>query len=210
MTLTITKAEIFYPTRDDEPMAETQTHAVAIITLYNILSQYLSNAVIFADQFFYYLEGKPNARVAPDLMVVFNIAPGMRDYYKMWEEGETPAIIFEITSQSTKERDWGFKKTLYEQIGISEYWLFDPLGDWIPEQLIGYRLDQNGIYQKIENQQSQVLQLQLQIEGNLIGFYRLDNNQKLLTPDELLVALNQEKSRADRMAQQLRDLGIEP
>jgi Uma2 family endonuclease len=209
MTLTITKAEVFYPTRDDEPMAETTAHALVIITLYSILSQYLSNAVIFADQFFYYLEGKPNARVAPDVMVVFNIPPGMRDYYKLWEEEETPSIIFEITSKSTKERDWGFKKTLYEQIGVTEYWLFDPLGDWIPEQLIGYRLDREGIYQKIVNQQSEVLQLQLQIEGSLIGFYRLDNNQKLLTPNELYEQLNQEKSRADRLAEQLRNLGVD-
>jgi Uma2 family endonuclease len=74
-------------------------------------------------------------------MVIFNVAPGGRDNYKIWEEKQVPAVIFEITSEGTKEKDTGYKKTLYEQMGVKEYWLFDPKGEWIEQKLKGYRLD---------------------------------------------------------------------
>jgi hypothetical protein len=67
------------------------------------------------------------------------------------------------------------------------------------------------------------LQLKLQVEDYLIGFYRLDNGEKLLTPEELYNAAQeanqkleearlmatQEKARADRLAEKLRQLGVD-
>ncbi len=54
-----------------------------------------------------------------------------RDNYKIWEEGKVPGVIFEITSQATREQDMGFKKILYQQGSVLEYWLFDPKGECI-------------------------------------------------------------------------------
>jgi hypothetical protein len=169
----------------------------------------------------------------------------------LWEEKQAPAIIFEVTSAGTKETDWSFKKTLYEQLGVTEYWLFDPYGEWITEQLKGYRLNEEGMYKPITDGCSQVLQLRLEADEYLISFYRLDNGEKLLTPEELFLAAleanqraeqekvkaeeaqllaeeaqllaqqekakaveteliaQQEKARADRLAEKLRQLGIE-
>ena len=31
-----------------------------------------------------------------------------------------------MTSAGTQDQDTGFKKTLYEQLEVQEYWLFDP------------------------------------------------------------------------------------
>jgi Uma2 family endonuclease len=42
-----------------------------------------------------------------------------------------------MTTQSQDEVE---KKHLYESIGVTEYWQFDPRGEWIPEKLRGYRL----------------------------------------------------------------------
>ncbi len=28
-----------------------------------------------------------------------------------------------------------FKKTLYQQLGVKECWLFDPKGEWVEQQL---------------------------------------------------------------------------
>jgi Uma2 family endonuclease len=155
-----------------------------------LLRLYLQDqpAVVFADQFFYYVENKPRARVAPDVMVVFDIPKQLYANYKLWEGKQTPAIILEVTSAGTKEADWGFKKALYEQLGVQEYWLFDPYGEWIEGQLRGYRLNQEGVYNLIADNQSQVLGLQLRAEEYLIGFYRLDTGEKLLTPEELYEA----------------------
>jgi hypothetical protein len=174
-------------------------------------------AVVFADQFFYYIEKKPKARVAPDVMVVFDIPKQLYANYKLWEGKQTPAIIFEVTSAGTKETDWGFKKTLYEQLGITEYWLFDPYGEWITEQLQGYRLNEEGIYKPITDNCSEVLQLKLQAEDYLIGFYRLDNGEELYSAaqeanqklEEARLMATQEKARADRLAEKLRQLGVD-
>jgi Uma2 family endonuclease len=210
-------SEIIYPSSDGEPLAETQQHVLAILMTLALLRLHLQEqqAVVFADQYLYYIEGNPRARVAPDVMVVFYIEKRLYDNYKIWEGQQTPAIIFEVTSAGTKETYWNFKKTLYEQLGVTEYWLFYPYGEWVAEQLQGYRLNEDGLYKPIRDNCSEVLQLKLQAEEYLIGFYRLDNGEKLLTLEELYSAnlaanqrVEQEKARADRLAEKLRQLGV--
>ena len=125
-------------------------------------------------------------------MVIFDVAPGGRDNYKIWEEQQVPAVIFEMTSKSTKGEDMSEKKTLYERLGVQEYWLFDPKGEWIKTQLRGYRLQAAG-YELITDGRSEPLKLRLQVEKALIGFYREDTGEKLLIPEELAEALAQER-----------------
>jgi hypothetical protein len=50
----------------------------------------------------------------------------------------------------------------------------------------------------------------LAVEDKLIAFYRGDNGERLLMPDELRVAWQQERDRAEALAAQLRALGVEP
>jgi Uma2 family endonuclease len=186
-------SEIFYPSSDGEPLAETSVHVDAIINTVVALRQYLAgrDAIVLADQFLYYAQGLPRVRVAPDVMVVFDVPPGPRDNYKIWEEGQIPAVIFEITSAGTRNQDQELKKALYEQLEVQEYWLFDPKGEWLPDQLVGYRLDE-GQYRSIRDRRSETLQLRLEVEGQLIAFYREDTGEKLSTPSELVQALQAE------------------
>ena len=194
---TARSTEIVYPSSDGEPLAETSVHVDAIIDAVVILRQLLAErAIVLADQFLYYAQGFPKLRVAPDIMVIFDVPPGARDNYKTWEEGQVPAVIFEITSEGTRKQDQEAKKTLYEQLEVQEYWLFDPKGEWIPEQLRGYRLQDDG-YAAIADGRSEPLQLRLQVDGALIGFYREDTGEKLLAPGELVQAL-----RAETLARQ--------
>jgi Putative restriction endonuclease len=100
-------------------------------------------ATVLGNQYLYYSQGYPKLRIAPDVMVIFDVAPGGRDNYKIWEEGAIPRVAFDvstplnikITSPSTRNQDEGFKKDLYEQMGIQEYWQFDPKAQWISGQL---------------------------------------------------------------------------
>ncbi|MEX0268592.1 Uma2 family endonuclease [Leptolyngbyaceae cyanobacterium UHCC 1019] len=189
---TARSTEIVYPSSDGEPLAETSVHVDAIIDAVVILRQLLADrAIVLADQFLYYAQGFPKLRVAPDIMVIFDVPLGARDSYKTWEEGQVPAVIFEITSEGTRKQDQEAKKTLYEQLEVQEYWLFDPKGEWIPEQLRGYRL-QGEVYEAIADGRSEPLQLQLQVDGALIGFYREDTGEKLLAAGELVQALQAE------------------
>jgi DNA-binding protein H-NS len=66
--------------------------------------------------------------------------------------------------------------------------------------------------------------LKVAVEGELLGFYRLDTKDKLLTPTELAEQLQQERQRAEqerqradqeyqraeRLADYLRSQGIDP
>nr|WP_230967446.1 Uma2 family endonuclease [Nostoc commune] len=147
--------------------------------------------------------GFSEVTVAPDVMVIFDVAPGGRDNYKIWQERQVPVVIFEMTSEGTRNQDTGFKKTLYEQLGVLEYWLFDPKGEWIKEQLQGYRL-RGEVYEPITDSRCEPLQLRLQIEGQLIGFYREDTGEKLLIPEELAEALKQERLTREQAQEQVR------
>ncbi|MCY7286116.1 MAG: Uma2 family endonuclease [Cyanobacteria bacterium CAN_BIN43] len=221
MTMTLQQpqaTEIFYPCSDGEPVAESFVHLYALFATLEVLRQYLlgQQATVLGNQFLYYAQGFPKLRVAPDVMVIFNVAPGGRDNYKIWEEGVVPTVIFEMTSKSTKNKDLDEKKTLYEGLGVQEYWLFDPRGEWIEGQLRGYRL-RDEEYQPITDNRSQPLQLRLQAEGQLIGFYQEDTGEKLLIPQELADALVSEKlarqqaeEENERLKAQLRTLGADP
>ncbi len=193
ITSTKKQSQIFYPSSDGEPVAETYTHLYALLTTLEVLRQYLTGqqATVLANQFLYYAQGFPKLRIAPDVMVIFDVAPGGRDNYKIWEEGKVPSVVFEMTSKGTQNQDIEYKKTLYEQLEIQEYWLFDPKGEWIEEKLRGYRL-RGESYELITDSRSEPLKLRLAIEDELIGFYREDTGEKLLIPDELATKLSQE------------------
>jgi Uma2 family endonuclease len=202
------KLDIHYPSSDGEPVAETFVHLYALLVTLEVLRQYLEGqqATVLANQFLYYSEGLPRLRVAPDVMVIFDVEPGPRDNYKIWQEGQVPSVIFEMTSQSTQDQDKVFKKTLYEQLGVQEYWLFDPKGEWIENQLQGYRWERDS-YQPITDGYSEPLQLRLQAEGQLIGFYRQETGERLLIPSELAQSLKREalaRQQAEQQAEQER------
>ncbi|MBE9050313.1 Uma2 family endonuclease [Nostocales cyanobacterium LEGE 11386] len=227
MTTTINLADktIAYPSSDGEPVAETYLHLYAILTTLEVLQQYLAGrqATVLANQFLYYAQGFPKLRVAPDVMVIFDVPPGGRDNYKVWEEGQVPQVVFEITSKATQKQDQEQKKLLYEQLGIFEYWLFDPKGEWVKEKLQGYRL-QDEIYQPLTDGLCQPLGLRVAVEKELLRFYRLDTGDKLLIPTELAELAeqerqraeqerqraDQERQRAEKLAEHLRSLGIDP
>ena len=234
MVATPTRSEapqIVYPSSDGEPLAETSVHIDAIINAAVTLRHYLrgQRAIVLADQFLYYSRGYPRLRIAPDIAVIENVEPGPRDNYKIWEENSIPSVIFEITSEGTKNTDEGYKRILYEQLGIPEYWQFDPKGEWIAEKLRGYRLNREQ-YEPISDSRCQPLNLRLEVDGSLMAFYREDTGEKLLAPEELAIAYqqaeerakqaeelarqeclraNEAEARAEALAAKLREAGIE-
>jgi Uma2 family endonuclease len=198
------QTDIFYPSSDGEPVAETYDHLYAILITLEVLTQYLhgQKATVLANQFLYYAQGFPKLRVAPDVMVIFEVESGGRDNYKTWEEGQVPSVIFEMTSPGTQQQDIDTKKELYERIEVQEYWLFDPRGEWISEKLRGYQL-QGEKYEPITDGQSIVLNLTLKVEDKLIGFYRNETGEKLPLPAELASALQEETQARLAVEQQL-------
>ena len=91
--------------------------------------------------------------IAPDIYIAFDVdVEAIREQtsYNVWEVGKPPEFALEVASPSTFQRDLYEKPDIYERIGISEYWMFDPTGGNLYDQaLTGFRLV-NGIYEPIE------------------------------------------------------------
>ncbi len=113
-------------------MAETDVHIDALLYLREALKDYFRDApqvYVAGNMLLYYEEGNPAACVAPDVFVGQGVAKRERRTYKLWEEGQPPAVVFEITSRGSRLEDLGTKRVVYAMLGVREYFLYDPLGE---------------------------------------------------------------------------------
>jgi Uma2 family endonuclease len=144
--------DIHYPESDGEPMAETEIHLdVTIDLIQGLRRRYRDDANVYVvgDMFLYYVQGDPRSVVSPDVFLVRGVPKTpRRRIYKLWDEGMAPSLVIEVTSDSTRDEDVRKKKAIYEGLGIEEYFLFDPLGDYLKPRLQGYRLAE-GRYQRL-------------------------------------------------------------
>jgi hypothetical protein len=120
------------------------------------------------------------------------VAKGERQTYKLWEEGQPPAVVFEITSRSSRLEDVGTKRALYAMLGVREYFLSDPLGEYLRPPLQGYRL-QAGEYERMPpgdegELTSQVMRLELRVEDGQLRVVNPASGERLLTPAEVQAA----------------------
>ncbi len=135
--------EIEYPESDGQPMAETDLHRDDMFYLVEALDDHFRDrpdVYVSGNLFLYYEQGNPHANVAPDLFVVEGVAKHKRETYRLWEEGVAPSLVVEVTSKTTRKRDEEFKKPLYARLGVREYFLFDPKGEYLTPPLQGFRL----------------------------------------------------------------------
>jgi Uma2 family endonuclease len=139
--------QVIYPDGDGKPMAETAVHVLVMLALIGTLRAYFRHrrdVYVIGNIFLYYEEGNPSSKRSPDVMVIKGVDPDKeRRSFKTWEERAVPSVVIEITSQETAEEDLGPKRELYERLGSREYFLFDPLHEYLERPLIGYRLIDN-------------------------------------------------------------------
>jgi len=88
--------------------------------------------------------------VVPDVWVAFGV-PKLpeRRTWMIWLEGKGPDFVLEITSKSTQREDEVRQKRLYEELGVREYWQFDPTGDYLDPLLKGRELGSDGKYRDL-------------------------------------------------------------
>jgi Uma2 family endonuclease len=168
----IIKPEIEYPESDGQPMAETSIHIDTLIYLLTALRDLFRNAAdvfVGGNMMMYYEEGEPRHSVAPDVFVVRGVPKHDRRMYKIWEEGKSPTVFFEVTSRSTRLDDLGIKRGLYAMLGVQEYFLFDPLNEYLTPQLQGFRLARDE-YAHIEpNENGNLFSNELGVEFGIIN-----------------------------------------
>ncbi len=196
-------AAVSYPEADGRPVAETDVHRTLMFELIGMLQAFFRadpHVYISGNLFLYYQEGDPQRVVAPDVFVVQGIPNRPRRIYKLWEEGVVPAVVFELTSRSTRGEDLRSKYVLYERLGVTEYFLFDPLGEYLRPPCRGYRLQQ-GRYRPLAVEAdgslwSAALGLALHVRGVQLRLYDPAGQRWLPTPQEEEMARRVAEERA--------------
>jgi Putative restriction endonuclease len=74
------------------------------------------------------------------VLVALGAGRHFRRSFRTWEENAVPDVVFEVVSEATSREDVGDKRAVYEQLGIPEYFLFDPESRFLDPPLQGYRL----------------------------------------------------------------------
>jgi Uma2 family endonuclease len=187
-----TARRVYYPESDGKPMGETEVHVFELIRILTTLRAWFrrtADVYVGGNMMFYYEEGNPKASISPDVFVVFGVstAPPRRTY-KLWEEGVPPAAVFELTSRKTRREDLGKKRDLYRRIGVREYILYDPLGEYLRPPLQGFRLT-GDIYEPIAPEpdgtlHSEALGLMLRLVDGRLRLSDRSSGVELLSPEE--------------------------
>ncbi len=183
--------EIYYPESDGKPVGETDNHIAALFHLWQALRFHYRNdpnVYVAGNMLFYYEEGNPAEYKVPDVFVVKGVPKHDRRVYQIWKEKRAPCVVFEITSRGTRLEDLGTKRALYEMLGVQEYYLFDPLDEYLRPRFQGYKLV-GGMYQPLKlsgdgSLLSRELNLVLRPEGKLLRVVDPTSGAPLPTLDE--------------------------
>ncbi|NJK74111.1 MAG: Uma2 family endonuclease [Oscillatoriales cyanobacterium RU_3_3] len=188
--------EIDYPSGDGEPMAESDITCYYLFYALGALRLFFqerSDVYISANSYIYYEEKNNKAVVAPDIYAVFGVSNRQRRTYKLWREnGIAPQFVMEVTSETTQENDQISKPEIYKELGVTEYFQYDPSGDYLNPILQGVRLV-NGEYEPIAANNisfdtlwlySEVLQLELHLISGELRFRNPETGEFLRTMEE--------------------------
>ena len=184
-----------YPTSDGRPMAETDLHRILMVDLILTLqARYAAdpNVYVSGNLLVFYRPNDRRRHVSPDCFVVFGVPNGERLNYLTWEEGKGPDVVIELTSKTTRREDVRTKFELYRDVlKVKEYFLFDPLEDYLTPSMQGFRL-RAGAYQPIRPKAgrlpSQQLGLHLERDGDRLRLWNPETASRLLTPAEVIDA----------------------
>lgn len=172
-------------------MAETDWHRELMFDLIKTLQFWFRDQpmiYVSGNLLMFYEMGNRRKHVSPDVFVVRGVPNHQRGNYLIWKEGKTPDVVFELTSSSTRSEDLKTKFRLYRDVlKVSEYFLFDPLDDYLKPPMQGFRLSA-GEYVPIEPKHGRLscetLGLLLERVGTQLRLVDPDTGRMLLTPVE--------------------------
>lgn len=183
----------------------------------NLDAMYRDRPDVFVagDLLWYPVEGNNTIRAAPDTMVAFGRPKGHRGSYRQWEEGGiAPQVVFEVLSPGNRLKEMLRKLEFYDRYGVEEYYVFDPEG----LELTGWRREGDRMVEipQMNGWTSPRLGIRFELDSGDLHIWRPDGGP-FLTFVELSQQMDsqrqraeQERQRADRLAEKLRALGIDP
>ncbi|MFO0844038.1 MAG: Uma2 family endonuclease [Gemmataceae bacterium] len=211
-------AEVVYPDSDGKPMADNTLQWQWMHTIESNLERLYADrddVFVAGDNLWYPVEGEPEVRQAPDVYVVFGRPKGHRGSYQQWNEGGLPlTVVFEILSPGNTKMEMDEKFRFYDEHGVEEYYLYDPQ----KEKLTVYQRGRAAL-RKIRFGQEFVsprLGIRFDLTDGELVIYHPDGGRFLTNLEDyaerraLKRQADDEKKRADRLAEKLRALGLDP
>ena len=181
-------------------VAESGLHALVRFLTYGALRNYFAgrrDCFVGQDRNIYYRYGDSKTFVAPDVFVCFGVDPGPLELdrsYRPWDAGGPPLWVLEIASENTYRADLEEKPAVFLEMGVGEYWRFDPTGgEFYVPVLQGDRRAGEG-WEPIEvtldgddrlRGHSAVLDLDVHAETQRLRFRDPHNGQWIPDPDEI-------------------------
>lgn len=165
---------------------------------------------------FYDPDDLQRRRVRPDVYIAFGVdtvSVRERDGYVMHEAGKPPDFALEVASISTRRRDMGPRRVLYAEIGVGEYWRFDPTGGRHYGYVLAGDLLADGAYHPVDLTQdddgtlwgySPVLDLCLCARDNRLMYYDRKQGRYLTNVAEEMAARRAAEAEVERLREELR------
>jgi len=218
MLETQNSANISYPENDGKPMSDNTKQFRWITVIHHNLEWLFiedDNLFVAGDLLWYPVEGNNKLCQAPDVMVVFGAKKGDRSSYMQWKEGGiAPQVVFEIVSPSNTLAEMNRKQIFYNRYGVEEYYLYNPETNDLSGLLRGeYGLD---VIEKMTDWISPRLGIRFVLSQEVLQLIRPDGVPFASYSEisqQLKVALqqqDQERQRAERLAERLRAMGVDP
>jgi Uma2 family endonuclease len=192
-------------------LGETDYHRRVIVDLIGALELYFAGQQVYVsgDLLLFYEPGNRRKHVSPDVLVTKGLELGDRLNYILWDEGKPPNFVIEVTSKTTRREDLEGKFSIYrDKVRIPEYFLFDPLGDYLLPRLQGYRLrgsEYVSIRPTRDRLVSRQLGLELQALGKSLRLFDGRTGKPLLSPRELAAEERAARERAEEEVARLRE-----
>ncbi|CDH44510.1 Uma2 family endonuclease [Candidatus Contendibacter odensensis] len=207
----VSPAEIIYPDSDGLPMADNTKQFRYIVMIQGGIAALFAhdpNVFVAGDLLWYPVEGDNTIRVAPDVMVVFGRPPGDWGSYRQWQEdGLAPQVVFEVLSPGNTLAEMTRKFQFYDRYGVEEYYIYDP-----DRGELDGSIRRDGRLESVQQMQGWIsprLSVRFTLLGIDLMLYRPDG-RRFETFLELEQRAESEHQRAERLAERLRALGVDP
>ena len=202
---------IFYPDSDGKPMLDNTRQFQWITVIKSGLETLFADdpdVFVAGDLLWYAFKGRPDIRVAPDVLVAFGRPKGYRGSYRQWEENDIPPqVVFEILSPGNRFSEMVDKYLFYERRGVEEYYLYDPEpSGGMAGKFEGWVRSDAGELQSIPVAHGFIsprLGIRFDLSGEELVIYRPDG-ERFKTHEELFLERNQARQERDQ-AQHERD-----
>ncbi|KAM3090202.1 Uma2 family endonuclease [Phormidesmis sp. 146-35] len=200
---------VVYPDSNGQPMSDNTKQFRWIVEIKQNLDWLFANdptVFVAGDLLWYPVEGRPEIRNAPDVIVVFGRPKGDRGSYQQWREDQIPPrVVFEILSPGNTKTEMEKKPLFYDRHQIQEYYIYDP----DTNTFSGWQRTEDGLdaIEEIANWTSPHLGIRFDLSGEELQIYYPDGT-RFRSFNEINSSLEQERQRAEEleaMLQRYRD-----